>query len=96
MYAHTVPTKLGRALGVVIAGATAAVLLGAGAAQAAPDAGHQDDVAKIADRVGLGGPDTRPGGSVNIGNPNDLPPLRGFNPQPDPPRAPTVDVGSKN
>ena len=95
MNADTVPMKLGRALGAVIAGATAAVLLGAGAAHAAPDAGHQDDVAKIADRVGLGGPDTRPGGSVNIGNPNDLPPMRGFNPQPDPPNTPTVDLGPK-
>jgi hypothetical protein len=26
-----------------------------------------------------------PGGTVGIGNPNDLPPARAFNPQPDPP-----------
>ena len=67
--------------------APALLFLGADTAQALSDVSERGGVAII---VGFDPqpepprfPD--PGSTVGIGNPNDLPPARHFNPQPDPP-----------
>jgi hypothetical protein len=75
--------------------APALLFLGAGSAQARSDVSERGVVAIIdnlptpRDCGSCHGFD--PGSTVGIGNPNDLPPARQFNPQPDPPSISAAD-----
>jgi len=107
-HTHT-RTKFAVAVGAAIVGAAAPALLflGVGIAQAVPDVGERGGVAIIDDLPtprecptcgafdspsdSPGFPD--PGSRVGLGGPDTLPPVRAFNPQPDPPHNPTVDLG---
>lgn len=82
-------TRTHAAFALAVATCTTALVLlpASGIAQAAP--GYLTTPRTCAGCVGLGGPDT----SVGIGNPNDLPQINGFNPQPEPPRVATANSG---
>jgi hypothetical protein len=81
-------TKFGVIVATAFVGAAAPalLLLGAGNAQAVPDVAERGAVS-----CGMFDPQPEPpgfpdpGSRVGLGGPDTLPPVRGFNPQPDPP-----------
>jgi hypothetical protein len=104
----TAHTKFLLVLGAAFVSAAAPVVLflSAGTAQAVADVSERGAVALIDDlptprecsTCGMFDPQADPpgfpdpGSRVGIGNPNDLPPVRGFHPQPDPPDTSMVDT----
>jgi hypothetical protein len=93
-------TKFGCLVGIAFVGmvAPALLLLGAGNAQALPDVAERG-APRDCGSCGMFDPQpeppgfTDPGSRIGLGGPDTLRPVRGFNPQPDPPSV-DATVGS--